>query len=59
MSETEIKGLVERMQAGDRVALARLMTLVENRAPGLPGPGSFHPEPRQPRQPRRRRAGDA
>ena len=36
MSETEIKGLVERMQAGDRVALARLMTLVENRAPGLP-----------------------
>src|SRR5438132_8056158 len=24
------------MQAGDRVALARLMTLVENRAPGLP-----------------------
>jgi len=36
VSETEIKGLVERMQAGDRVALARLMTLVENRAPGLP-----------------------
>ena len=36
MRESEIKGLVERMQAGDRVALARLMTLVENRAPGLP-----------------------
>jgi len=32
----EIEALVERMQAGDRVALARLMTLVENRAPGLP-----------------------
>jgi LAO/AO transport system kinase len=28
--------LVERMLAGDRVALARLMTLVENRIPGLP-----------------------
>jgi LAO/AO transport system kinase len=28
--------LVERMLAGDRVALARLMTLVENRAPELP-----------------------
>jgi LAO/AO transport system kinase len=28
--------LVERMLTGDRVALARLMTLVENRAPGLP-----------------------
>jgi GTPase len=29
-------GLVERMLSGDRVALARLMTLVENRAPELP-----------------------
>jgi LAO/AO transport system kinase len=29
--------LVDRMLAGDRVALARLMTLVENRAPELPG----------------------
>jgi LAO/AO transport system kinase len=29
--------LVERMLGGDRVALARLMTLVENRAPELPG----------------------
>jgi LAO/AO transport system kinase len=28
--------LVERMLGGDRVALARLMTLVENRAPELP-----------------------
>jgi LAO/AO transport system kinase len=28
--------LVDRMLGGDRVALARLMTLVENRAPGLP-----------------------
>jgi LAO/AO transport system kinase len=28
--------LVDRMLAGDRVALARLMTLVENRAPDLP-----------------------
>jgi LAO/AO transport system kinase len=28
--------LVDRMLAGDRVALARLMTLVENRGPGLP-----------------------
>jgi LAO/AO transport system kinase len=28
--------LADRMLAGDRVALARLMTLVENRAPGLP-----------------------
>ena len=36
MKQTEIEALVERMQAGDRVALARLMTLVENRAPGLP-----------------------
>ena len=36
MNENEIEALVERMQAGDRVALARLMTLVENRAPGLP-----------------------
>jgi LAO/AO transport system kinase len=29
--------LVERMLGGDRIALARLMTVVENRAPGLPG----------------------
>jgi GTPase len=36
VKQTEIEALVERMQAGDRVALARLMTLVENRAPGLP-----------------------
>ena len=28
--------LVERMLEGDRVALARLMTLVENRGPELP-----------------------
>ena len=28
--------LIDRMLGGDRVALARLMTLVENRAPGLP-----------------------
>jgi LAO/AO transport system kinase len=28
--------LADRMLGGDRVALARLMTLVENRAPGLP-----------------------
>ncbi len=33
MSEQQ---LVDRMLGGDRVALARLMTLVENRAPGLP-----------------------
>jgi LAO/AO transport system kinase len=31
-----IAALAERMLAGDRVALARLMTLAENRAPGLP-----------------------
>ena len=30
-------GLAERVLAGDRLALARLMTLVENRAPELPG----------------------
>lgn len=29
--------LVDRMLAGDRTALARLMTLVEGRAPGVPG----------------------
>ena len=29
-------GLVARVLAGDRLALARLMTLVENRAPELP-----------------------
>jgi len=33
---SEAGSLVDRMLAGDRVALARLMTLVENRAPGLP-----------------------
>ena len=33
MSEQQ---LIDRMLGGDRVALARLMTLVENRAPGLP-----------------------
>jgi LAO/AO transport system kinase len=32
---TQIETLVERMLDGDRVALARLMTLVENRAPGV------------------------
>ncbi len=31
-----IGDLIDRMLAGDRVALARLMTLVENRAPELP-----------------------
>ena len=31
----ETTALVDRMLAGDRVALARLITLVENRAPGL------------------------
>ena len=36
MSEDATAQLVDRMLAGDRVALARLMTLVENRAPGLP-----------------------
>src|SRR5262249_47872957 len=36
VKEAEIEALAERMQAGGRVALARLMTLVENRAPGLP-----------------------
>src|SRR2546425_1262078 len=36
--------LIDRMLGGDRVALARLMTLVENRAPGLPALMSrFHP----------------
>jgi LAO/AO transport system kinase len=40
----EEEGLVERMLAGDRVALARLMTLVENRAPALPAVmGRLHP----------------
>lgn len=32
----EIGGLVDRMLAGDRVALARLMTLVESRVPEVP-----------------------
>ncbi|HLY36502.1 MAG TPA: methylmalonyl Co-A mutase-associated GTPase MeaB [Candidatus Binatia bacterium] len=32
----ETAELIDRMLAGDRVALARLMTLVENRAPGVP-----------------------
>jgi LAO/AO transport system kinase len=36
VSEAEHTALIDRMLAGDRVALARLMTLVENRAPGLP-----------------------
>ena len=36
MSDDPAAALVERMLAGDRVALARLITLVENRAPGLP-----------------------
>lgn len=30
-------GLVDRVLTGDRLALARLMTLVENRSPALPG----------------------
>lgn len=36
MSEKQTDSLVERMLGGDRVALARLLTLVENRAPVLP-----------------------
>src|SRR5437867_4273915 len=36
VSDEKAQELVDRMLAGDRVALARLMTLVENRAPGLP-----------------------
>ena len=36
MSKEDPGALVDRMLAGDRVALARLMTLVENRAPALP-----------------------
>jgi len=36
VSEDSIDALVERMVGGDRTALARLMTLVENRAPGVP-----------------------
>ena len=36
MSDTRAADLVDRMLRGDRVALARLMTLVENRAPELP-----------------------
>ena len=36
MSDETTTALAERMLAGDRVALARLITLVENRAPGLP-----------------------
>jgi LAO/AO transport system kinase len=35
VSDTRTDALVERMLGGDRVALARLMTLVENRTPGL------------------------
>ena len=35
MSDARAADLVDRMLAGDRVALARLMTLVENRAPEL------------------------
>jgi LAO/AO transport system kinase len=34
--EDRIDALADRMVAGDRAALARLMTLVENRAPGVP-----------------------
>src|SRR5207249_3746389 len=36
VSEDRTEALVERMLARDRSALARLMTLVENRAPELP-----------------------
>ena len=36
MTEDRTEALVERMLARDRTALARLMTLVENRAPELP-----------------------
>ncbi len=36
MAEDRTEALVERMLARDRTALARLMTLVENRAPELP-----------------------
>ena len=36
MSEDRTEALIERMLARDRTALARLMTLVENRAPELP-----------------------
>jgi LAO/AO transport system kinase len=36
VTEDRTAELVSRMLAGDRVALARLMTLVENRAPALP-----------------------
>lgn len=36
MAGQEIGALVERMLAGDRVALARLMTLVETRVPEVP-----------------------
>ena len=40
----ETTALVDRMLAGDRVALARLITLVENRAPGLAEVmGRLHP----------------
>src|SRR2546428_3355890 len=36
VSEDRTEALIERMLARDRTALARLMTLVENRAPELP-----------------------
>jgi LAO/AO transport system kinase len=36
VTEARTAALAERMLAGDRVALARLMTLVENRRPGVP-----------------------
>jgi len=36
MTDDRMEALVERMLTGDRIALARLMTLVENRAPGVP-----------------------
>lgn len=37
MAEDVATSLADRVLAGDRLALARLMTLVENRAPALPG----------------------
>jgi len=36
MGARDLDGLVDRMLAGDRVALARLMTLVESRVPEVP-----------------------
>jgi LAO/AO transport system kinase len=37
LQRMEADALVDRMLAGDRTALARLMTLVEGRAPSVPG----------------------